>query len=383
MMHADSPLLPAGVPESLRADIVQASASAGLCVQLLREAGHKVSAGGAMRCIFPSRHRNGDRNASARAYGDGYKCHGCDAALSVFEVWAHVHNLNAATDYQRIAVDLCNRLGIDAGARADSLPRRPIRRVKVAAPYTPSPVAPLPVPSQPVREHMRALWAYLKASPLTDELGAWCESRGLSPVHAYASGVRDSAFALADDCPPAARLRAWHWTRGALIPCADPSGDVLGYRLRRFDAGDGPKELATKSPPAWSRLPIASPAMIGSEHLVICEGGPDWLTLRERLRTSFPHADVIGLSGSHWRAEWSAYLQGRRLAVLAMHADEDDKGKLQVPKSAPAVASACNALGVRLRTAFVSGGRDWNDLLCAGDDGAFDRLHAACVPALR
>lgn len=301
----------------------------------------------------------GDPRGPVGATADkrGWRCHACGAGGDVAKlVRAAAGPLPPGADGWAAARALAVEVGLVApGAaleRAEPSGRRMTRPSPVARPVA----DPVPVRGLAPAVEVARLWEAAGPVDRDRAAAAWLASRALSAaVAAELDLVR--ALGSVDELPRWASIGRMTWRDGwrVLLPTWGPSGALVGLRARwcLLDPPKPPiggKEIGGKeiaSGPAvyadpvgrWllERGPRARAGDLAggpfawrwSGAVVVCEGGPDWLTLATaegRLAHGKPTSAILGLWAGGWTPEIGARLPPGCTVRLALHQDEAGRG---------------------------------------------------------
>lgn len=335
-------------------------------LRLLQGLGAKTRAGRYACCPI-----HGDKNPSANVNECGIYCHVCARAYDVFDLWAHAYGTDAAGALQGVA----GFIGIDGGSAEGGGIHGP--RDLVPLWHT----EPEPAGIEEDEALRRAdIARFLRDAPLTRDVVQWCEGRGIRADIARLFGLRcTSTLTRYDGALPACLEKALEWG-GVLIPCPPlrtgargfcieeghvpaASLGVHSWRLRLYRPWQsGQKEVSLKGESQALIMPAAG--ICGGRPLVICEGGPDTLTMFQALTDARVSADVVGIPGSNWQPAWARVFERATAITVAVHEDLGKGDKLPMGIFKQALRSC----GASMANApAVLGSHDLNDALCAGD----------------
>jgi hypothetical protein len=251
-------------------------------------------------------------------------------------------------------------LAVDVGLVApDGLLERPGGGgVSVVRPVVP--VAPVAVPARvrvvlPPAGEVAELWTAAGRVDTDPGVAAWLRSRALSPE---VVAELDLARAL----PPAGKLPGWArierltWRSGwrCVLPATGADGELVALRARWAAAADAPpvgaKEIGGRGVAAGPAVfadpvgrwllahgPDARPGeLVGGPHgwrwsgvVVVCEGGPDWLTLATataRMVSGRSTAAILGMWSGGWTREIGARVPPGCVVRLMLHGDTAGQG---------------------------------------------------------
>lgn len=350
-------------------------------------------------CCGVERRGSEDARGPVGATGDGraWRCHRCDAggdAAALVLAVATGKSSSPGPDGWALAREVAER-----AALVDSAGNGPRERSggPGGTPTRPPPgersSGPIPAVLDPVADKPRApadevaeLW-HRCGEALDADADAWLRSRGLNPDAVVAldlarSWPREPGFTA----PGWAGIRRRSWGDGwrLLFPTWGPAGELAGVRARWVDEAPPPskrmKEVngqdvlgggAVYADPVgrWllERGPSARPGDLvdGTRYawsgaVVVCEGGPDWLTLATSPgRHKAPTAAALGLWAGAWSADFAARLPPGTTIRLALHADK--AGRSYAEKLLRTLPR-----GMRVERVDLPEGVDVNDLHMAG-----------------